>query len=212
AARRGRSARHTTAVPRARRARRRAAGGAGSDARARGWRGRPGKPGAIVRAFRRAAARALRGGAAVSIPRLHDDGVRCDRTGRSGAGLWPARPAPAVAGPPGHHPAAAPYIRKGPMYQIYALKYAERDTTACQFFYREHSHDPITLHYFVWLILGGPHPVLVDTGFQEDDVERRGIRNYVRPSVMVERMGVKVADIPIALISHLHYDHWAGHR
>ena len=98
------------------------------------------------------------------------------------------------------------------MYQIYALKYAERDTTACQFFYREHSHDPITLHYFVWLILGGPHPVLVDTGFQEDDVERRGIRNYVRPSVMVERMGVKVADIPIALISHLHYDHWAGHR
>src|ERR687888_434050 len=98
------------------------------------------------------------------------------------------------------------------MYQIYALKYAERDTTACQFFFREHSHDPITLHYFVWLILGGPHPVLVDTGFQEDDVERRGIRNYVRPSVMVERMGVKVTDIPIALISHLHYDHWAGHR
>src|SRR5206468_2988280 len=31
-------------------------------------------------------------------------------------------------------------------------------------------------------------------------------------SVMVERMGVKVADIPIALISHLHYGHWAGHR
>src|SRR5881396_1715933 len=98
------------------------------------------------------------------------------------------------------------------MYQIYALKYAERDTTACGFFYREHSHETITLHYFVWLILGGRHPVLLDTGFQEDDVERRGIRNYVRPSVMVERMGVKVADIPIALISHLHYDHWAGHR
>ena len=68
------------------------------------------------------------------------------------------------------------------MYQIYALKYAERDTTACQFFYREHSHDKITLHYFVWLILGGPHPVLVDTGFLEDDAEKRGIRNYVRPS------------------------------
>src|SRR5438094_4768740 len=94
------------------------------------------------------------------------------------------------------------------MYQIYALKYAERDTPACGFFYREHSHETITLHYFVWLILGGPHPVLLDTGFQEDDVERRGIRNYVRPSLLVERMGVKVADIPIALISHLHYDHW----
>src|SRR5437764_1194380 len=66
------------------------------------------------------------------------------------------------------------------MYQIYALKYAERDTPACGFFYREHSHETITLHYFVWLILGGPHPVLLDTGFQEDDVERRGIRNDVR--------------------------------
>src|SRR5438552_18792742 len=91
------------------------------------------------------------------------------------------------------------------MYQIYALKYAERDTPACGFFYREHSHETITLHYFVWLILGGPHPVLLDTGFQEDDVERRGIRNYVRPSLMVERMGEKVAEIPLPLITHLHY-------
>src|SRR5437660_6371110 len=99
-----------------------------------------------------------------------------------------------------------------PMYEVYALKYAERDTTKCQFFYREASHDPLTLHYFVWLILGGPHPVLVDTGFLEDDAEKRGIRNYVRPSTVVERVaGVKANNIPIALISHLHYDHWAGH-
>ena len=50
------------------------------------------------------------------------------------------------------------------MYEVYALKYGERDTTTCQFFYRESSHAPLTLDYFVWLILGGPHPVLVDTG------------------------------------------------
>jgi hypothetical protein len=51
------------------------------------------------------------------------------------------------------------------MYEVYALKYAERDTTACQFFFREASHASLTLHYYVWLILGGPHPILVDTGF-----------------------------------------------
>jgi glyoxylase-like metal-dependent hydrolase (beta-lactamase superfamily II) len=28
---------------------------------------------------------------------------------------------------------------------------------------------------------------------------------------VVERAGVKPADVPIALITHLHYDHWAGH-
>ena len=35
------------------------------------------------------------------------------------------------------------------MYEVYALKYGERDTTACQFFYRESSHDNLTLDYFV---------------------------------------------------------------
>ena len=87
------------------------------------------------------------------------------------------------------------------MYEVYALKYGERDTTACQFFYRESSHEPITLHYFVWLILGGPHPILVDTGFLDDDARARGIRNYVSPAAVVERAGVKPGDVPIALIT-----------
>src|SRR3989304_9014721 len=98
------------------------------------------------------------------------------------------------------------------MYEVYALKYGERDITTCQFSYRDSAHDPLTLHYFVWLILGGPHPVLVDTGFLDDDAEERGIRNYVRPSTVVERVaGVKANQIPMALITHLHYDHWAAH-
>jgi len=97
------------------------------------------------------------------------------------------------------------------MYEVYALKYGERDTTTCQFFYRESSHAPLTLHYYVWLILGGPHPVLVDTGFLEDDARQRGIRDYVSPAAMVERAGVKPGDVPLALVTHLHYDHWAGH-
>jgi glyoxylase-like metal-dependent hydrolase (beta-lactamase superfamily II) len=97
------------------------------------------------------------------------------------------------------------------MYEVYALKYGERDTTTCQFFYREASHAPLTLHYYVWLILGGPRPVLVDTGFLDDDARERGIRDYVSPAAMVERAGVRPGEVPIALITHLHYDHWAGH-
>jgi glyoxylase-like metal-dependent hydrolase (beta-lactamase superfamily II) len=97
------------------------------------------------------------------------------------------------------------------MYEVYALKYAERDTTACQFFYREASHATLTLHYYVWLILGGAQPILVDTGFGDDEAVKRGMRNYVSPAAMVERAGVKAAQVPVALITHLHYDHWAGH-
>ncbi|MGH7359049.1 MAG: N-acyl homoserine lactonase family protein [Candidatus Rokuibacteriota bacterium] len=97
------------------------------------------------------------------------------------------------------------------MYQVYALKCGERDTTACEFFYREPSHERITLHYFVWLILGGPHPVLVDTGFGEEEAAARGLRGYVSPAVMVGRLGVRADEIPMALVTHLHWDHWAGH-
>ena len=98
------------------------------------------------------------------------------------------------------------------MYQVYALKCGERDTTACEFFFREPSHEPITLHYFVWLILGGPHPVLVDTGFGEEDAAARGLRGYVSPAEMVARVGVRAEEIPTALVTHLHWDHWAGYR
>ncbi len=97
------------------------------------------------------------------------------------------------------------------MYEVYALKYGERDTTACQFFYREPSHDSITLHFYVWLILGGPHAVLVDAGCREGDAAQRGLRNYVSPAAMVQRAGVRPDQIPVVLVSHLHWDHWAGH-
>ena len=98
------------------------------------------------------------------------------------------------------------------MYQVYALKCGERDTTACEFFYREPSHERITLHFFVWLILGGPHPVIVDTGFGEEDAAARGLRGYVSPAAMVARLGVAAEEIPLALVTHLHWDHWAGYR
>src|SRR5436309_5606104 len=37
--------------------------------------------------------------------------------------------------------------------QIYALKYGERDTKESQFFFREASQKPLTLHFFIWVIL-----------------------------------------------------------
>src|SRR3989304_1429436 len=77
------------------------------------------------------------------------------------------------------------------MYQCYALKDAERDMPACQFFYREASHAPLTLHYYVWLILGGPHPLLVDTGFLPGDARGGGGRGVVGPPDRGGRGGVR---------------------
>jgi glyoxylase-like metal-dependent hydrolase (beta-lactamase superfamily II) len=97
------------------------------------------------------------------------------------------------------------------VYQVYALKYGERDTTACQFFYREGSHELLTLHFYVWLILGASQPVLVDVGGHAEEARARGLRDYVSPATMVERLSVKAADVPLVLVTHLHWDHWAGH-
>ena len=55
------------------------------------------------------------------------------------------------------------------MYELYARKYAEQDTPACQFLDREASHATLTLHYYVWLILGGPDSILVNTEFLDDE-------------------------------------------
>ena len=97
-------------------------------------------------------------------------------------------------------------------YQVYALKYAERDTKACQFFFREPSEETVTLHFYVWVILGGPHPVVLDTGFSAADAQRREARNWVSPAEMLARVGVKAADVPVVLVSHLHWDHWDGYQ
>jgi glyoxylase-like metal-dependent hydrolase (beta-lactamase superfamily II) len=97
-------------------------------------------------------------------------------------------------------------------YQVYALKYGERDTRQCQFFFREPSDETLTLHFYLWAILGGPHPVVLDTGFTAEDAARRDIRNWVSPAEMLARVGVKAAEVPVALISHLHWDHWDGYR
>ncbi len=96
-------------------------------------------------------------------------------------------------------------------YQIYALKYGERDTKESQFFFREASQKPLTLHFFIWVILGGPHPIVVDTGCTAADAQAKELRAFVSPADMLAKVGVKAAEVPVTLVSHLHWDHWGGY-
>jgi len=98
-----------------------------------------------------------------------------------------------------------------PQYQIYALKYGERETKEGQFFFREASQKPLTLHFFVWVILGGPYPIVVDTGCTEPDARLKELRAFVSPAEMLARVGVNAAEGPVTLVSHLHWDHWGGY-
>jgi glyoxylase-like metal-dependent hydrolase (beta-lactamase superfamily II) len=97
------------------------------------------------------------------------------------------------------------------IYEIYALKYAEKQLDACQFFYRYPSHEKVTLYFYIWCILGGPFPILVDTGFCYEDAQVREISNYVNPTSLLSKIGVDALEVPLVLVTHLHWDHWGGY-
>jgi len=94
------------------------------------------------------------------------------------------------------------------MYEVYALKYGERDTTACQFFYRESSHAPITLHYFVWLILGGPTLSSWTRAFSTTMPRPAASGTTFTPP---PRSSAPASSPPTCRYPHhpSHYDHWA---
>lgn len=69
-----------------------------------------------------------------------------------------------------------------------------------------------------WLILGGPQPVLVDTGPSEDvDWGSRNHNPFARTpaqslAAQLDRHGVALADIRIVILTHLHWDHCYGNH
>jgi glyoxylase-like metal-dependent hydrolase (beta-lactamase superfamily II) len=97
-------------------------------------------------------------------------------------------------------------------YQIYGLKCGEKDYKESQFFFMETSDAPLTLYFYLWVILGGPHPVVVDTGFSHDDARQWEMRQWVGAADLLARVGVKAAEVPLVIISHLHWDHWDGYE
>jgi glyoxylase-like metal-dependent hydrolase (beta-lactamase superfamily II) len=96
-------------------------------------------------------------------------------------------------------------------YEVYALKYAEKDVEACQFFYRDTSREKITLYYYFWCILGGSFPIVVDTGFSHEDAQVREVSKYISPTSLLSKIGVDALEVPLVIITHLHWDHWGGY-
>ena len=63
----------------------------------------------------------------------------------------------------------------------------------------------------VWLIRAPGRTVLVDAGFYRDKfIARWKPVDYVRPSVAVERAGIRAQDVTDIIISHVHWDHLDG--
>jgi glyoxylase-like metal-dependent hydrolase (beta-lactamase superfamily II) len=94
-------------------------------------------------------------------------------------------------------------------YAIHALRYATMAGRQPHMNYLipDPHNDAADLDYFVWLIRGAGHSILVDTGFNEVAARERGRTLMINPADMLARFGVPPGDIRDVIVTHLHYDH-----
>jgi glyoxylase-like metal-dependent hydrolase (beta-lactamase superfamily II) len=95
-----------------------------------------------------------------------------------------------------------------PEYEVYALKFAERDGRRTEHFLGGDPHDaPMSTAYYVWVIRDGKQTILVDTGFDEAMAVKRRRRMTMRPAEALARLGVPPESVTQTVITHLHNDH-----
>ncbi len=100
-------------------------------------------------------------------------------------------------------------------WKVYALKYSERNARvrADSFIFDDHPAAPHGMDYFVWVLENGPRKIVVDTGYETLDADRRQRPVLRDPATAIEALGLSAADVDTVIITHLHYDHAGGlHR
>jgi len=95
-----------------------------------------------------------------------------------------------------------------PIYEVYAIRYAERAGRRPEHFVGGDPHDaPMPMDYFVWLVRNRDRTLLIDTGFSAETAARRG-RKFLRSArAGCELLGVRSGEISDIVITHMHNDH-----
>jgi glyoxylase-like metal-dependent hydrolase (beta-lactamase superfamily II) len=71
--------------------------------------------------------------------------------------------------------------------------------------------EKVDVDFVVWLIRGGGHNVLFDSGFHRDRwFKQWKVTDYLRPDEAVKLAGVKPEEVTDIVISHAHWDHMGG--
>jgi len=94
-------------------------------------------------------------------------------------------------------------------YEVYAVKYGtmqnryRRDN-----FIMADRHDaPMPIDYYVWALVSPERTLVVDTGFNRAEGDKRG-RNVLRlPREGLALLGIDAAKVRDVIVTHMHYDH-----
>jgi glyoxylase-like metal-dependent hydrolase (beta-lactamase superfamily II) len=97
-------------------------------------------------------------------------------------------------------------------YEVYALRYGTlKNFPVAGLVKGEDPKKRLDIALVIWLLKGNGRNVLVDAGFYRDQfVQQWKPVDYVRPSEVIGRVGLKAQDITDVIISHAHWDHADG--
>jgi glyoxylase-like metal-dependent hydrolase (beta-lactamase superfamily II) len=99
-----------------------------------------------------------------------------------------------------------------PEYSIEAIRYAiSPDVPIAELVVNGPKDQKVDIAMVVWLIRGGGHTILFDSGFHRDTfLKGFPMKEYLRPDQAVKTAGVNPEDVTDIVISHAHWDHMGG--
>jgi glyoxylase-like metal-dependent hydrolase (beta-lactamase superfamily II) len=99
-----------------------------------------------------------------------------------------------------------------PEYSIQAIRYATTPGVPVSMLVIGAPKDEkIDVAMVVWLIRGGDHTILFDSGFHRDTfIKDFPMKDYLRPDEAARLAGVTPEEVTDIVISHAHWDHMGG--
>lgn len=104
-----------------------------------------------------------------------------------------------------------------PTYRIYPLRNGVCKIAGNHAFYNGNNNQTYDFALYIWLILGGDSPILVDAGLSDVAEMNRGAAHVLREPItqdenessraQLRKFGLTPEDIGHVLITHLHFDH-----
>ncbi|WP_112321489.1 N-acyl homoserine lactonase family protein [Oceanibium sediminis] len=94
-------------------------------------------------------------------------------------------------------------------WNITAFKYAERNqrTRRDSFLFDDDHAAPHDMDYYIWLLESEGRRILVDTGYDRSEGQRRDRPIETPPERMLADHGIAPESIETVVLTHLHYDH-----
>jgi glyoxylase-like metal-dependent hydrolase (beta-lactamase superfamily II) len=107
---------------------------------------------------------------------------------------------------------SAPSASKAPEYSIQAIRYATSPgVPVAELVVGGPQNEKVDIAMVVWLIRGGGHNILFDSGFHRDThLKEFPMRDFLRPDEAVKLAGVTADQVTDIVISHAHWDHMGG--